>query len=95
MWAVLKSENLYAVEQRIEIYVSPEFAKLFLESKTYSSNIDNINLVPKEYLVYLNASQKEINSLSAKLKICFIDISILEKTSIEKDSLINDSKRKY
>ena len=45
MEAVLKSESLYAVKRRDEIEVSPEFAKLFLESKTYSSTIVDDNSI--------------------------------------------------
>ena len=37
MDAVSKSDQRYAVKMRDEIEIAPEFAKLFLESTTYSS----------------------------------------------------------
>ena len=39
MDAVSKSDQKYAIKRRDEIEVAPEFAKLFLESTTYSSNL--------------------------------------------------------
>ena len=40
MNAVQKSDKLYAERRGEEIEVAPEFAKLFIESKTLSSNAD-------------------------------------------------------
>ena len=48
MDAMKKSDQLYAERRGEEIEVVPEFAKLFIESSSFSSNIYNQNSYRKQ-----------------------------------------------
>ena len=45
---VKKSDQLYAERRGEEIEVAPEFAKLFIESNSFSNNINNRNSYRKQ-----------------------------------------------
>ena len=70
MQSVFKSENQYATKRGDEIEVSPKFSKLFLESKTYSSNIWIITIFRKQIKIshLLKPSEKDTDDEKEETK---------------------------
>ena len=93
--AVQKNEQLYSKNRGEEVEVYPEFAKLFLESKTLSSNfIIRIRIGCRERFSQLLKPSKRDREIEIEESKDSADVDKLKKLNKDKEDLINDLKRK-